>query len=151
MCPVDLCVYRRHHRKCPYRRNGRKHVKCKCRVWVDGFLSGKEIRKSLGTRNWDKAVDIVREWEVKGNADTAQPKKGPTTIKECWDIFIADLLARNLSKATVRKYRLLHNQMTRFAANKGLQFAKQFDLPLLTEFRCGWKDGPLSSLKNSKD
>jgi integrase/recombinase XerD len=37
--------------------------------------------------------------------------------------------------------------MSQFTANKGLQFVKQFDLPLLTDFRCEWKDGPLSSRK----
>lgn len=148
MCPSDLYVYRRHQRKCPYRKDGRrKHAKCKCRVWVDGSLNGEEIRKSLGTRNWERATDIVREWEVNGHSHATETKELPATLKECWDIFIADLVARNLSKSTIRKYRLLHRQISQFAITKGLQFARQFDLLLLTEFRCGWKDGPLSSLK----
>jgi integrase/recombinase XerD len=147
MPPGDLYIYRRHHKKCPYRKDGRKRAKCNCRVWVDGFLNGIEIRKSLGTRNWEKATDIARRWEAGEDPQTTQAKPEPTTLNEGWDIFIADLLARNLSKSTIRKYHLLYRQMSRFASSKGLQFVKQFDLPFLTEFRCCWKDGPLSSLK----
>lgn len=143
----DLYIYRRHQSQCPHRQDGRKHAKCRCRIWVDGSLNGKEIRKSLGTRNWERATDLIRAWEVQGAVFTSEIQKMSPTLKECWDIFIADLLARNLAKSTIRKYRLLYLQMSQFAIGKGLQVLQQFDLPLLTEFRIGWKDGPLSSLK----
>jgi len=33
---------------------------------VDGTLGGEEIRKSVRTRDWQKAQDIVRRWEAEG-------------------------------------------------------------------------------------
>jgi site-specific recombinase XerD len=55
--------------------------------------------------------------------------------------------ADNLSPETIRKYKLLFQQLDDFAKNKGFRYADQFDLTLLDEFRGTWKDGPLSAAK----
>jgi len=117
-------------------------------IWVDGWLRGVEIRKSLRTRNWDKAQEIVRRWEAegqfKGNSNEAS---APITIKQAWQTFLADLEKRNLHASTIRKYRLLFRQMEGFATRLGLRFLIEFDLVTLREFRIEWTDGPLSSAK----
>jgi hypothetical protein len=59
-----LTIYRRHRKGCKHRAKGRKHRHCQCPIWVDGFLSSKEIRESLKLRDWQKALERVREWEI---------------------------------------------------------------------------------------
>jgi len=39
-----LTIYRRHRKSCKHRAKGRKHRHCECPIWVDGYLSGHEIR-----------------------------------------------------------------------------------------------------------
>jgi hypothetical protein len=41
-----------------------------CPIWVDGFIAGRVVRKSLATADWQKAQDFVREWE----AQQSEPK-----------------------------------------------------------------------------
>ncbi len=44
-----LTIYRSHTQRCPHGNEGRKYRRCP--IWVDGFLSGAKIRKSLDLRN----------------------------------------------------------------------------------------------------
>jgi len=37
-----------------------------CPIWVDGFLNGVEMRKTLETRDWEKAQETIRDWEAEG-------------------------------------------------------------------------------------
>jgi hypothetical protein len=50
---------------------------------------------------------------------------------------MADLDARKLHPATVRKYRLLQKQMKEFVAHKGIVFLSQLDIDAMGEFRNG--------------
>jgi site-specific recombinase XerD len=115
---------------------------------VDGFLAGKEIRKSLQLRNWDEAQTLIRTWETEGrDSNKSRERDVDIALDQAWHDFLADLEARNLSASTVRKYRLLSKQMQGFAVHRGIRSLRQFDLVTLREFRGEWKDGPLSSVK----
>jgi hypothetical protein len=59
-----LTIYRRHRRRCQHRAKGRKHRHCQCPIWVDGIVGGKEMRESLNVRDWQRAQEIIRGWEV---------------------------------------------------------------------------------------
>ncbi len=142
-----LTIYRRHLRGCPHRREGRKYRRCHCPVWADGTLDGVGIHKSLGTRDWQKAQGIVREWEAEGERKAEPNEPEPVTLEEAWHGFLADMAARNLHTSTVHKYRLLSRTMLDFALQRGLRFLRQFDLATLRDFRTEWQDGPLSSAK----
>jgi integrase/recombinase XerD len=140
-----LTIYRRHRMDCEHRHEGRKYRRCRCPIWVDGFIGGQEIRKSLGTADWQKAQDFVREWEVQASEPKATQE--PITIKAAGDRFIADTEAQKLKEATICKYRLLFKQMDEFSQNRGLRYLTELNLQMLDEFRAGWKDGPRSSAK----
>ena len=139
-----LTIYRRHQKTCKHRMKGRRHRHCQCPIWVDGFLSGQEIRESLKVRNWQRAQEIIREWEVEDRRDTRRMRK---PLSECWDDFLVDIEARKLHESTIRKYKLLKRLMTEFAENRGLHFLDELDLSTLGKFRAGWTDGPRSSTK----
>jgi hypothetical protein len=61
-----LTLYRRHVTACEHRHQGRKYRRCRCPIWVDGFLNGVEMRESLELRDWEKAQQKIRDWEAEG-------------------------------------------------------------------------------------
>lgn len=141
-----LTIYRRHRRDCEHREEGRKYRRCRCPIWADGFLSGHEIRKSLDTRDWEKAQDTIREWEANGQ-EIVDSKEQPLTIERAKEDFLADAVARNLKHKTIYKYRLLFRQLEAFAQAGGIRFLKELDTPTLRRFRALWKDSSLAALK----
>src|SRR5712692_2551182 len=139
-----LAIYRRHLKRCPRRSEGRGYRRCHCPIWVDGMLGDKEIRESVKVRDWQRAQDIVREWEAEGRR-TLDPE--PKTIEVAWQEFLADIEARKLHASTVRKYELLKRQMEDFAQRQGIRYLRDFGLAAAGQFRTEWKDGPRSSAK----
>jgi len=140
-----LTIYRRHRRNCKHRAKGRKHRHCQCPIWVDGVIGGREIRESLKLRDWQRAQDLIREWEAEDRRIVLQEKN--ITIKDAHGKFMADAQARKLNEATLYKYRLLFRQLDKFAEGHNLQVLQQLNLDVLAVFRASWKDGPRSSLK----
>lgn len=59
-----LTIYRRHKKSCGHREEGRNYRRCRCPIWVDGTLRGKEIRESLRELDWEKAQKSVRDREL---------------------------------------------------------------------------------------
>jgi integrase/recombinase XerD len=103
-----------------------------------------DLRKSLNTRDWRKAQDIIRKWEL----DRQQPRLPQHTTVEQWrEAFLQDTTARHLAADTVRKYKLLFRQLEAFAKAKQLLLVAEFDTALLGEFRATWKDAALSAAK----
>ncbi len=139
-----LTIYRRHIKTCAHRLQGREYRRCRCPIWVDGFLEHEEIRKTLNTRNWEKAQEIIRDWEAEGRR-AAEPE--PVTIAEAWEEFLADAKARNLREPTIYKYDLLSRQTAQFATDQGIRFLRQLDLPMLRKFRATWPNENLGALK----
>jgi hypothetical protein len=70
----------------------------------------------------------VRGWEASGECGAESDKTEELIIERAWQLFKADLEARNLQPSTVRKYDLLSRQMTVFAWNKGIRSLKKLDL-----------------------
>src|SRR5487761_49979 len=141
-----LGTYRRHQRHCEHRKEGRGYRRCRCPVWVDGHLNGVELHKSLGTRDWQKAQQTVREWEAEGQ-ETATVVVQPMTIEQAHREFIADTEARKLKESTVYKSHLFLRQLDAFAGEHGIRFLRELDTSALRKFRASWKDGDLAALK----
>ena len=114
-------------------------------IWVDGFLNGVEIRKSLKTRNWETAQEIVRRWETDGQQSA--PQKRLTTVAEACDKFISDAEARDLREPTLYKYRLLFRQLQTFATTCGIKFVCEFDVDSVRRFRTTWPNRNIAARK----
>ena len=71
-----LTIYRRHLKTCAHRSEGRNYRRCRCAIWVDGFIGKEEIRRSLRAKNWERAQAQVREWEAQ-NQITPEPEGEP--------------------------------------------------------------------------
>lgn len=141
-----LMIYRRHGDSCPHRKEGRGYRRCHCPIHVEGLLAGEEIRRSIGLRDWNKALELVREWESRGRASAAADPES-VTIAQAWEQFLADAAARKLSESTVYKYELLKRQLEEFARQKGLRFLLELNVETLGKFRAGWTEGARTSLK----
>jgi integrase len=114
-------------------------------IWVDGILGGREVRRSMRTRDWTKANRDVQKWEA---AERISEQSAPVSLAATWESFLADAEARKLSSETIRKYKLLKTRLTAFAADKGLSLLTDFNVDVLSRFRSTWKDGPRTAAKN---
>jgi integrase/recombinase XerD len=154
--PAMLTIYRRHRKGCSLRcePQSRDHIdgdvymrksaqNCRCPVWVDGFLNGREIRETLHTQNWEKAKDQVLELD-RGERSADE---GKIRIKQATEDFVTDAEDRKLKENTVYKYRLLFRQLNAFAETQGLRYLKDLDVAMLRKFRASWKDHNLAALK----
>jgi len=142
-----LLTYRRHNpKRCKF--TSRSEYRCKCPIWVTGTDGRNKFRReALKTRDWNKAQETVREWDVEGK----QPKnKTRVTVSEWKQAFMVDAEStsgRNLNPETIRKYKHLFSQLEAHSKNKGIRFVDDIGVADLTEFRSTWSDGPLSSSK----
>ena len=143
-----LTIYRRHQKSCKHGAKGRKYRDCSCPIWTQGTLGGKTVRKSITVRGWQKAQEIVRQWEADGRIEAAtELVDDRITICQARDKYLADIDARRLNPSTVYKYSLLFRQLESFASRYSVRFLPELDIDLLGTFRAEWKDGPCSSLK----
>ena len=140
-----LTIYRRHRKDCDHRSDGRKYRRCRCPIWVDGFLAGQEIRKSLDLADWQKAHDVLSKMEATDSQPNATDE--PVTIAQGWEKFLEDAKARKLTEPSIYKYELLSRQMKSFAEKYGYRFLSELTVDVLSTFRAEWKDGALSSVK----
>ena len=163
MASTMLALYRRHLGACSHRTKGRTWKRCQCPVWVDGAIAGQRIHRSLDTRDWNYAGGIVREWEYAQRV--IEPGRGDCPIKLACSKFLADVEARHLSLAAVKKYRVLLvndqrdgsgkvNEAHRkspslcvWADERGLVSVSQLSLEKLQDFRAAWQDGGIAAGK----
>src|SRR6516164_1617369 len=139
-----LTIYRRHRKNCKQRTEGREYRRCLCPIWVDGSLNGVEMRKSLRLRDWQRAQDLVRQWEADGKLNE---KPASLTVKEACDKFIADAEARNLREPSLYKYRLLFRQLQDFASVNRIPFITDLDIDWARWFRASWKNKNIAARK----
>src|SRR5262245_46996261 len=125
-----LIAYRRHLKKCDHRTEGRAYRRCRCPIWADGFLGQPAIRKSLDTRDWEKAQDKIREWEADGEMSSADADE-PITIEQVKNEFIADAEARKLKDATIARFQIIFRQLLAFSNGEGRRFLKELDTKTL--------------------
>jgi integrase/recombinase XerD len=136
-------VYRRHNpAKCKY--TSRFEYRCKCPIWVDGRKNGRRINEALKIRDWNRANELVRHWELE---DEKPAKQQAVTIEAWRDQFLQDAIARSLSSGTMRLYKLLFRQLITFATDYGISFANSMDLNALTKFRSTWHVSPRTATK----
>jgi integrase len=157
-----LHLYRRHLKACRFwtgNTNGnRRNNNCRCPIWVDGTLQGERINKSLDLRDWTRANETIRDWEIARTV--VEEKQAGVPVRDACDTFLADVEAQRLSAASLKKYRVLlinerkpenlekHSpSLAEFCAAKGVQFTNQITSPVLVRFRGEWKDGALSGAK----
>src|SRR5580693_489665 len=133
-----LRAYRRHRESCAHRDEGRACWTCRCPIWVQRFLGDREIRKSLGSRDWQKADKRLRDWETAG-VPAAKENEEAVCIAAAEKEFLARCEAEKLKKSTSDRYRIIFREFGRFAALERFRFLKEIDALALNRFRAAWK------------
>jgi hypothetical protein len=103
----------------------------------------KRFRRSLKTRNWQKALAEARQKELDGFKQKIQSP----TIEQACDKFIQDGEARGLREPTLYKFRLLFKQLKQFAADKGLVFVSNLTVDEVRQFRASWPNKNFAARK----
>ena len=127
-----MIIWRRHVAPCES--TDHSDMRCGCPIYQEFRVNGKRFRRSLKTRNWQKALAEARQNELRGFTEHT---KSPTVEQAC-DKYIEDAKARHLKEPTLYKFTLLSRQLKEFAADKGLVFVSDFDLDRLRQFRATW-------------
>lgn len=138
-----LTIYRRHREKCKFA-DDRVSKRCRCPIWATGSLEGQPCRKSLKTRSFERAQQIVRDIE-----DGKTDDKPPVTLKQATDTFLTDLQSQNRAGDTVRKYRLLFRHLDEYATRHGISDLPDFTFDALVRFRGAWTENGTAT-KNKK-
>ena len=125
-----LNLWRRHLKGCPHR--VRTYKKCGCQ----GTLHGKWIKKSLDLRNWEAAQKLVRDWEADGAGSEE------ISVRTACESFAKDCEARNLSTASLDKYKLLTDELKE---KFGRRPVRSLGLPELRQYRESWDIAPISA------
>ena len=137
-----LTVYRRHIEACKHAES-RDSKQCRCPLWATGTLEGKPYRRSLKTRSFERADKLKRKIE-----DGETPEKALPTIAIAIKKFLLDAEhGRKLKPPTIKKYRVLLDQLETFATKKNITEITAIDVDLCREFRQSWTDGAISSVK----
>jgi hypothetical protein len=89
-----LTLWRRHEQDCKAgrAREDRAYVKCARPIWVDGRMSGRRIRESLKTRNWQTATKRINEAEARGTWEA--PAEASLSVEDSIAKWKADASAR---------------------------------------------------------
>ena len=136
-----LAIYRRHRQTCKFA-DDRVSRKCRCALWATGTLDGKPHRKSLKTRSFERAQQIVRDTENGKQEDHAKI----VTLNGALDAFVKDCGSRNLNDSTLRKYRALRDNIADFFGPGSLRLS-ECTSDRLREFRQGRDVGPRTATK----
>jgi hypothetical protein len=139
-----LSVYRRHKVKCA-QADDRVSRKCRCPLWATGALEGEPYRKSLKTRNWERAEQLIRQIEEGTKPSDIKPIP---ELAEAIQKFMLDAEhGRKLTHATLKKYRVVLAQLKSFADTRRVRRLADLTVDFTRMFRGSWKDGSISSAK----
>ena len=142
-----IVPYRRHSSDCLHKLEGRRWIRCKCPIWVQGTLhDGEIIRESLATKSWVEANEKTQKWnaagsreEVKAPPEPAAPEssRGVTITAAC-AAFIAECKAQKLRDSSQKKYRIMFRQLETYCSDAGVDLASEIDLHHTEKFRQTW-------------
>jgi integrase/recombinase XerD len=127
-----MIIWRRHVPPCES--TDHSDTRCGCPIYQEFRVGKKRFRRSLKTRNWQRALAEARRKELEGFAE----KTTSPTIEQACDKYVEDAKARQLKPPTLYKFDLLFRQLKEFAADLGLVFVGDFNLDYLRQFRARW-------------
>jgi hypothetical protein len=134
-----------------------KQLKRPCPIGVRGNTrDGKYVRQTLkkvletSTRDWNAALQLVREWEQMGSQPKPAVEAVRITVEQLRDMCLQHMRAENLSTETIRKAKFLFSQLTAFAEQQALQFVDEFARTQMEASRNSWTDGALPRQKRDE-
>jgi integrase/recombinase XerC len=125
-----MILWRRHTPKCKDRGNGREFLTCsgRCPLWADGEMNGKRFRKTLKTRDLQRAWKKLAALE---SPDAIESKPVPEAtagfLEHC----------HQLEGSTLRKYKNIVVKFAAFCAGAHIEYMDELILPELDSYWAG--------------
>jgi site-specific recombinase XerD len=123
-----LKLWRRHRPKCPHRNKGRDYTNCRCPIFADGELNGERYRKTLKTRDWQRAIRKIAQLE-----SPEAPRWKP--VKDAVEAF--EKHYSYLESSTKRKYKNILGHFLEYADKAGIEAMAEFTVDHIDEYRAG--------------
>jgi integrase/recombinase XerD len=153
MLAMHIILYKRHKAACPHR-DDKTYRRCRCSVWFEWNIDGKQTRKSAKTFSWEEASDKARAIE-KTHLDAALGR-GPApseakTVEQAVALFMDSKRGEDLASNTLYKHTLTLNRLKDFCVSEHIFFAKDITLAHLTTWRASWTfESPLAKRNNQE-
>ncbi len=147
---MHVILYKRHKASCEHRED-KNFRRCRCAVWMEWNLDGKQTRKTAKTMSWETAQQKARKIEQEHlDAELGHSKPGtPKTVPEAIALFLDSKRGEDLSENTLYKYKLTLARLQDFCDREGIWHASGIALSHLTTWRAKWTfDSPLAKRNN---
>ena len=136
---ADLFLVRNHSKTCPHAPKGPRFLNCKCSLGVDGEIKGKRYRRSLFTRNLDKAYRKLANLE---RPDYREPK----SIEEAIEAFKSS--KEDVSHGTRRNHRRALENLLAITRAANITWLDDVEIETIDLFRA---KRPISAMTWTKE
>ncbi len=146
-----ITIFVRHSADCKYR--GDEFCKrCNCRKHLRWTQSGKQYRRTAGTRSWEEAEKKKRELEdqLSGRAPQVKADQEQRDTQACIDIFLQDKKNQGITEKVIGKYTRELARLRKFCERQNVFTVQGITRELLTGFCATWPDLYPSSTTRSK-
>ena len=149
---MHVIVYKRHKEACEHRED-KNFRRCRCAIWMEWNLNGKQTRKSAKTFSWDEAQQKARKIEQEHlDAELGHSKPGaPKTVADAIALFLDSKRGEDLAANTLYKHKLTLDRLQAFCDTEGIFHLKSLTLSHLTTWRAKWTfESPLAKRNNQE-
>ena len=150
---MHVILYKRHKAGCEHW-DDKNYKRCRCSVWMEWNIAGKQTRKSAKTFSWEEAQQKARKIEQEHlDAELGGPAKpgAAKRIDECIQLFTDSKRGEDLAANTLYKHKLTLDRLQSFCEGEGLFFLKDVTLSHLTTWRARWTfESPLAKRNNQE-
>ncbi len=133
-----LKLKRRHTPQCRHRHKGEDYLNCSCPLWAKGFLNDRRYRRSLKTRDLQRAAKRLAEIE----SPDALPMK---PIKEATSAFVKH--GHYLAEASLTKRTLRMEKLEDYAAANGIEYLSEFTVEYVEDHLISRKLSKITTVK----
>ena len=150
---MHVILYKRHQADCGHKKD-KNFKRCRCSVWLEWNVDGKQTRQSAKTFNWDTAQQKARAIE-QSHLD-AELGRGPAPseakrVDEAIALFMDSKRGEDLASATLYKHTLTLGRLQLFCDAQGIFSVKDITLGHLTTWRATWPfESPLAKRNNQE-
>jgi site-specific recombinase XerD len=126
----SLTPYRRHAPDCPLQKAS--ELKCKCPLWAQGRVNGRLLRRSLGTRSFQKALEKINLLlnGKEGEPAPEEPAPAPKISDAIQDYLYYCQHNKRLKASTLVSYRDTLQAFEAFSAERLYRTVDQINLRL---------------------
>lgn len=143
---MHVILYKRHRQECEHK-GDKNHRRCRCSVWFEWNINGKQTRQSAKTASWENAQEKARAIERKHlDGETGRtPIKPATQVEEAISLFMASKRGEDLASDTLYRHEQTLERLQDFCTRERISFVKDITMAHLAAWRPEWPyESPLA-------